>query len=300
MKITSQTSTLFVGLGGVGCMVAKKLHDLGYSCVFVDCDINELNEIEVESKCKYAVKLGDKTEGSRQKGKGYINTLKEELNKKMLHINANAKYVYFVFDMSGGFGGAVAPELLREYTKRFNPENNQKSYKFGEARYFGVIPVMSQLRQNNVLECYNELRALEEVRNYMFLSNKDGDIVALSNKFSVLMDRFFSGGKTDKRGNISEKDMELLMEARGSVFMGEIESSYGIRELDNTPFIMKQERVCKGFCISVGKDIDEIDWGRMKKRWISTEILTHGYTDNENTVIFIFGMRLPNIKVILE
>ena len=159
---------------------------------------------------------------------------------------------------------------------------------------------MSQLRQNNVLECYNELRALEEVRNYMFLSNKDGDIVALSNKFSVLMDRFFSGGKTDKRGNISEKDMELLMEARGSVFMGEIESSYGIRELDNTPFIMKQERVCKGFCISVGKDIDEIDWGRMKKRWISTEILTHGYTDNENTVIFIFGMRLPNIKVILE
>lgn len=306
MRIMSQTKTLFVGIGGVGCKVVKALYDLEYSCLFVDCDIDDLNKIEVDSKYKYAVKLGDKTEGNRQQGKAYVRVVKEELNEKMLYINANARYVYFVFGMEGGFGGAVAPELLNEYTVKFNPNDKGKSQMLGDSRYFGVVPVIPMLKENvlvmqNILACYNELALLQDkIRNYMFLQDKYNDISMLASKFAQLINRFFTGGLPDRRGNISGRDMEVMMEAKGSVFMGEIEdlgNAYELKDPDDSPFIIKNEVLCNSFCISVGKNMHAIDWSRMGKRWIGETVVAHGYTNNVNTNIFVFGTRMPDAEM---
>lgn len=302
MEVYSRMSTLFIGLGGVGCKVVEKLHKERLQCIFVDCDIDALDALEVSADCKYAIKNGCKTEGDRQQGKKYIGDMRYELNELMLYVNANAHYVYLVFGMGGGFGGAVAPILASEYGKRFNPERNEKSNRLGDCRYFGVIPIVPPLEKNqlqgmNAVQCYNELFLLQEiVKNYMFLDNRSNEIESVAKAFQQIMCRFLSGSQMDRRGIISRDEIGFMMQKTGIVFMGELEKKDGkYRIKDNGVFMTVNGTLCIEYGCVIGTDIQEIKPRELDEICISTQNTFYGYSTCKETYIYIVGKKMPDV-----
>lgn len=302
MEAYARMKTLFIGLGGVGCKMVEKLYEERLQCIFVDCDIEALDELDVSADCKYAIKSGCKTEGNRQQGKAYISDLRDELNELMLYVNANAHYVYFVFGMGGGFGGAVAPILVSEYGKKFDPERNRKSNRLGDCRYFGVVPVVPPLDKNqllgmNAIQCYNELFLLQEiVKNYMFLDNRNDEIESIAKAFQEIMCRFLSNSEIDRRGFVSSDEMGFMMQKSGIVFMGELEKVEGkYRIKHNSIFMNVNGTVCKECSCIIGTDIKEITPVDLHEICYSTMNTFYGYSKCKETYIYIFGKKMPDV-----
>lgn len=181
----SKDEVLIIGVGQGGCMLAERLYQKGYTCLFVNSATGDLGSLyDVEKKHIMHYKDGSGAGQDRAIGKAYAIQDKQRLYDKIEKQYNSAKYIFVAFSGAGGTGSGGGTYIIEALHQRYNPEREDKDMEFPpiQDRYVGAIMILPSKKDGitlegykNALDCYSELEGLVQAEkvNAVFLCDND-------------------------------------------------------------------------------------------------------------------------------
>lgn len=228
----SKDEVLVIGVGQGGCMLAERLYQKGYTCLFINSATGDLGSLyDVESKHIMHYKDGSGAGQDRAIGKAYAVQDMPRIYEKIEKQYNSVKYIFVAFSGAGGTGSGGGTYIIEALHQRYNPEREGKETEIPllQDRYIGAIMILPSKNDGitlegykNALTCYEELENLvkaEKVNAVMLADNDMMDSWEINEAFAQDFDDLITIPDRAKATGRSIDGNDLIRSLKGHGFL---------------------------------------------------------------------------------
>lgn len=203
-----------IGLGACGGNIANLFEAKGYSTVYVNSSIEDLNSIKGVHKLHI---VG--AEGAAKDRKKVLQLAMESFGDIVQKIEniITQQYVVVIFSAGGGTGSGLSTPMLKYLTQTGKtcipvivlPDGDNSSAKINENAYNACVELMS----------------IQGLGATFLLDNSRGDQFSINSKFVCELDSFINLKNSSVYGNIDKAERKQILSCPGVAVIGKLSKS---------------------------------------------------------------------------
>jgi cell division GTPase FtsZ len=203
-----------IGLGACGGNITNLFESKGYSTVYVNSSIEDLNSIKGVHKLHITG-----AEGAAKDRKKVLQLAMESFGDIVQKIESiiTQKYIVVIFSAGGGTGSGLSTPMLKYLTQIGKtcipvmalPDGDNSSVKINENAYNACVELMS----------------IQGLGAAFLLDNSKGDQFSINNKFVCELDSFINLKNSSVYGNIDKAERKQILSCPGIAVIGKLSKS---------------------------------------------------------------------------
>lgn len=264
---------LFECVGQCGGNIGQLLMNKGFICHFINTSNDDLNSIKVRDDFKYHIPNAMGCNKDRKKALYFAKDYYEHITSVIDNGFPRQDIVFFVFSLGGGTGSGISPAMI-DYLAKRNPH-----------KHYGAVVILPSTNEPikahvNAIECYNQLKNIELLKNVFVLDNGYADRFDVNIEFVEAFDRLMNITTPDNRGVIDGAELETLLTCKGRTVMGTVELNNVISFNSSVfaPFV----KGCQYIAVSA---YDEFNYPVTERLFGTPMDMFIGYNSNDNFVV---------------
>lgn len=205
-----------LGLGAAGSNIANLFENKGYTTMYINSSIEDLNCIKGVHKVAIPG-----AEGAAKDRKRVLQLAMESFGDMVQKIESviTQKYVVVIFSAGGGTGSGLSTPILKYLTQT------------GKV----CIPVMvlpdsrssAKVNENAYNACI-ELMSIQGLGATFLLDNSRGDKFAINSRFACELDSFINLQNSSIHGNIDKAERKQMLSCPGVAVIGKVSKAKSV------------------------------------------------------------------------